>query len=568
MARNCLTILKEAAPDLHDYLRQKTGVDFDLKTGKGRQEYLNAAKELQNETLSNINNVLAELKIPGYEKIKVNPKDVSGRSGQKVGEPISGRSGEEKEITESRRQAISPVVIQPSTTTPQTTQTRRGVSVVSDQTPVQRMVNKIASGESLSSTEEEFYNDNATEIESELKRKFQEENEQESEISDDVQERTRLSDALFAFADKISGVDITGAGGTAAMTNFFKIPQEILATAIRAVATALKGGELFSDAIQKGIKIIRDADHQVDEGDFTGMVNSVLAGGKPKMGSITAKSISPDPAIPSDREFTNASQQYEPRDPIASYHMTRGDDLPKAFGADLRQQEVFDSLPSEEKFRTQMGMLQDGKSLIAAAQSMFGTTDINIYGRQLFRYIQNMSDQDVGLTNKKAVLLATLLGEIKQALHTNENTGELQQLDRVVGAFYNKFMHVTAKNLAAGRLLRLFRDKYMADMFLDKILEEQEMRDRNSMTKDESEVEISDEAAETHQNKPKDKPDTKAAKDRRAKKEKEAKNKKAAPKSEYERRANEKENDIKNKYGSKDALINTIIDKIKKLNCK
>lgn len=380
-----------------------------------------------------------------------------------------------------------------------------------------------------------------------------------------------LSDKIFSIADKISKFDITGSDGIAAMSNLLKVPQELLAAAVRAVATAVRAGETFASAIKKGMAEFGDI--EVDQGEFVKFVRTASQGEKPSAGTefVSGFTVTADQIIPSDKEYAEAMNNAEPRDPIAAYHMTRGDDIPKAFGADLTQQNVFDSQPSEERFRTQMNMLQDGKSLMAAAQSMFGSTDVNVYGRPLFRYIQNMKGEDAGLTNKRAVMLATLLGEIKQAVLNGENSAiidELRQLDRTVSSYYNRFMHVTAKNLSAARLLRLFRDKYMADVFVDKILEEQQQRERNATTEAESDQEVSDEDAVSHEDKGhKNEPKAQASA-RRNKKQKEADERKKGKNAEYEKRAKEKEEDIKNKYGSKQNLVNTIIDKIKKLNCK
>lgn len=551
-----------------------------LQTGNTIKALQERYKKEPSEELLNALNTLVEFHNKGLESRESQTKSINEKYDAELAELEKQSTTQNvtqetvQNIPTTRQEKVSQekagaAVIQPSTT-PQNVQTRRGVTVMTPQTEMDRFVDRMAKGEVLSTPEDlQFYQNNATEIESKLKDRLREEAEEEvvSDTPEDA-ERKRISDALFAFADKIEKLNITGAGGTAAMTDIFKIPQWVLGKAIRAVATAFKAGELFSDAIQKGIDIIRGEGHQIDKDDFIGLVNSVSRGEKPKMGTAAARAITIDQNVPSDQEYMAAMNEDEPSDPIASYHMTRGADLPQAFGADLTQQAVFDSLPSDERFRTQAQMLQDGKALIAAAQSMFGSTDVTVYGPQLFRYIKQMPHRDAGLTNKKAVLLAMLLGEIKQAMHSYADTSGLPELDNQVSREYNRFMHVTAKNLAAGRLLRLFRDKYMADIFADKILEEREIRERNLTKEAEGDVNISDQDAEAHQDKPRPKPDTKAAAERRERKKKEAAQRPKAPKSVYEKRAQEKEQDIKDKYGGKDALINKIIEKIKKLNCK
>lgn len=91
---------------------------------------------------------------------------------------------------------------------------------------------------------------------------------------------------------------------------------------------------------------------------------------------------------------------------------------------------------------------------------------------------------DNALMGKKAVLMATFLGEIREEINRNPNRAdELRPLDAAVTAFYQNYMNQRGKEVAAGRLLRLYRDKYMGDIFANQILEEQEIRDQNTLRK-------------------------------------------------------------------------------------
>ena len=126
----------------------------------------------------------------------------------------------------------------------------------------------------------------------------------------------------------------------------------------------------------------------------------------------------------------------------------------EAFGTELTQQELWNDMPSEEKYDVQIKMLDDGNEMIGLAKMMFGGTDINVYGPELFRFIQNMPDTP---DNKKVILTASFIGELRNELDRSKS-GSIRPLYNAVNLYYRNYMHVTAKRLAAGRILRLFTD--------------------------------------------------------------------------------------------------------------
>ena len=91
---------------------------------------------------------------------------------------------------------------------------------------------------------------------------------------------------------------------------------------------------------------------------------------------------------------------------------------------------------------------------------------------------------DEELLAKKAVLMATFLGEIREEINRNPNRAdELRGLDNAVTKYYQEYMNKRGKEVSAGALLRLYRDKYMGDLFANQILEEQEIKDQNALRK-------------------------------------------------------------------------------------
>lgn len=451
-------------------------------------------------------------------------------------------------------------------------------TTVSD-TTVESFTDRVASGEQMSSPEDlQFYENNREAIETELKKKFAESTTPEFTEDTTLEERTKISDALFAFADKILKADITGAGGGAALSNIFAIPQQILGRAIQAIAVAVKAGETIASAINKGIQSLKDEGYTVDEKEFTGFANSIIAGEKPRVrttGKVVEKEV-PFESKPQDEqseesgEYNFGERKFVPgKDPI-SQHKLKTIDVDKAFGTDVTAQNVWNDTPSEDRFKKQVDMLDDGKEMIGLAQTMFGGPDVKTYGPDLLRYIKSMPPTS---GNKKAILLATFLGEIKNEMERTQSQ-ELQQLYNNAFLYYRDFMHTTAKNLSAGRLLRLFRDKYMADIFQDIILEEQQVKDSKNVNEAVNDTDISDADASAFEEKKKTgKPKEQTEKEAEAAKkaaEQKRKDSDVRPKGKKDVYADlykKKEDEVKAKHGDKKSLYQTIIDKINKLNC-
>lgn len=67
---SCIDKLFSQSPEIHNYLRKQAGIDYDPKTGEGKQEWIKAAKELQDHSLKTLNDVYADVKVPGFAKTK------------------------------------------------------------------------------------------------------------------------------------------------------------------------------------------------------------------------------------------------------------------------------------------------------------------------------------------------------------------------------------------------------------------------------------------------------------------------------------------------------------------
>jgi hypothetical protein len=185
-----------------------------------------------------------------------------------------------------------------------------------------------------------------------------------------------------------------------------------------------------------------------------------------------------------EQEEIEDQQEWEDRDPIAGYEMTTTGEVKNMLSGSTITQALGYAPEGDQTYQTQrrVEMLQDGKNMIGLAIGKWGS-DLSDYGQPLLNYIKNMSS-DNEVMAKKAVLLATFLGEIREEINRNpDRVDELRGLDNAVTAYYQKYMNQKGKEVSAGALLRLYRDKYMGDIFANQILEENEIRDQNQLRK-------------------------------------------------------------------------------------
>lgn len=263
-------------------------------------------------------------------------------------------------------------------------------------------------------------------------------------------------------------------------------------------------------------------------------------------------------------------------DPIKGFELKYRDEFNQVFGTDKTMQARWDEMPSEERFRAQVNMLESGKEMIGLAQTMFGGADINVYGPQLLRYIKRMQSDG---TNKKAILAGTFLGELKEATERdNKFNDATRKLYADATMVWTGIMHEAGLNLVAGRLLKIYRDHNFADLgtFAGIILNEYVSKAADSVKNAETETEMKDEDVVSYNKKrSKGKTEAEVSEEQKARNEARAKAKqekqnKAAKKEEYSKEAKEKEDAIIKKYGSVDNFWKSIKDDTDELNknCK
>jgi predicted GNAT family acetyltransferase len=259
---------------------------------------------------------------------------------------------------------------------------------------------------------------------------------------------------------------------------------------------------------------------------------------------------------------------------IDDYEMTTSGEVNRFLSGDTWEDIFGEEAEGDQNYLTQKlsDMLQDGKNMIAIAQQRWGG-DVMMYGKNLFKLIQSMSD-DAQLTNKKAVLLATFLGELQEAKKRSpERFDAISQLEKAVFAYYQRYMNLQGKRTVAGRLVRLYRDKYIGDIYADRILEKEQVKAKKAIQEIEQNVEIDDKIA-SEEIKPiteeEKKKEDKAAKKKTETAKKEQSKKKKMTNEEAKQRADTKVREIEEKMGKdgRGGLISRIKEAIKKLNCK
>ncbi len=157
---------------------------------------------------------------------------------------------------------------------------------------IENLAAKVAAGdEPLNDQEKEVLADKAVEVTNQL--------EADGTIPKDVPSPAEIlepdfADRLFNVGTAIKKFDITGSGGGAAMTNLFKIPQELLGNTVQLIALTLKAGkvtgETLADAIKKGVDYLKSKGYKdVDaDGELTDYVKDVMAGKTPQL-KVTAE---------------------------------------------------------------------------------------------------------------------------------------------------------------------------------------------------------------------------------------------------------------------------------------
>jgi hypothetical protein len=397
----------------------------------------------------------------------------------------------------------------------------------------------------------------------------------------------KVSEALRGFATKIQKADITGAGGASAQSDITKVPREVIAFAINRVADAIDAGDAVVNAIQKGVDYIREQGHVMDDESFKSYTTDLIAGKKPRVRvtvateekqteevteTVEEKEESEPPTEPLSPPATDSKSDGEGN--IEDYEMTTSGEVNRFMSGDTWEDVFGEKAEGDQNFLTQKlsDMLQDGKNMIAIAQQRWGG-DVMMYGKNLFKLIQSMSD-DAQLTNKKAVLLATFLGELQEAKKRSpERFDAINQLEKAVFSYYQRYMNLQGKRTVAGRLVRLYRDKYIGDIYADRILEKEQVKAKKAIQQIEQNIQIDDKTA-SEEAKPiteeEKKKEDKAAKKKSDTAKKEQSKKKKMTSDEAKQRADIKVKEIEEKMGKdgRGGLINRIKEAIKKLNCK
>ena len=261
---------------------------------------------------------------------------------------------------------------------------------------------------------------------------------------------------------------------------------------------------------------------------------------------------------------------------LTDFPMTVKDTALMPFQTDVTMQKTFNSLPSEDRYKQQFDMLENGRAMISVAQQSFGGSKVQDYGPRLFAYIRDKMSNDISLLPKKVILLGTFLGELQnEMMRSQTSADQLRPLFNAVYLHYRNYMHNVGRGLNAGKVVMFFKDQYMNDLFSDEILDKDQSKSNKDMRGQEADVEVSDNQTSEYvdQNikgtsQSQHEKNEQNSKNKRTAKQKQAKDRKPSKKSTFQKAATEKENDIEKKYGGKESLVNKIIDAIKKLNCK
>lgn len=437
--------------------------------------------------------------------------------------------------------------------------------------PQENAVQKQSTGEILQREPEETGKAGSERVGMEQGKQREETTGTRTEEKEQIAEKS-ISEKGKELADKIRQLRVRK--GSQAYATIFGLPIAIYDTALVTIANAVELTADLSQAINEGVNYIKSKvkDWEDDGGHFAKHIEDFIEGKKPKLKvQVEAEK---NEIEPTDEEAEKQKTK-EAKKEIDNYDLTSSNETNKFLSGETWE-DVFGEKPEgNQNYVVQKltDMLQDGKNMIAVAQQKWGT-DIMEYGKKLFSYIQNMERVSSNAeTNKKAVLLATFLGEIKEAIiNEPDRANEIRKLEAAVLDYYQHYMNVKGKQVVAGRLLRLYRDKYLGDVFASRILEDQQVKEKEAIQSAEKNVKVDDDIAQKT-NAPvteeENKKEEKAEKKRKEDSDKKQASKKSMSTKEAQQKANDKLKEIEQKLGKeKDkGLIAKINDLINKLNC-
>lgn len=206
-------------------------------------------------------------------------------------------------------------------------------------------------------------------------------------------------------------------------------------------------------------------------------------------------------------------------------------------------------------------MLDDGDRMIDMAKLQFGD-DILVYGPKLLNYVKNDMVED---PVKKAVLLATFIGKLQDAkLREPARARQINMLLQQTYGQWQEFIRKSALTLNAARILRMYRDKQMADLFTDRIFSEAQRKVKEKMERAQAQTDMPDSVAEKgviNKDSAEDIEKEAEAKAKRASRKKKKATKKDG--SEYKQTLDE----LKRKHGDKKAVLSKLRDVINKIKC-
>lgn len=190
----------------------------------------------------------------------------------------------------------------------------------------------------------------------------------------------------WAKADLPDGTKLSG-------TNFDQI-KKLIADATIKLGKLMDTGSEYAEAIKEAVKELVDylgenrrediekgvTDAYLESGgEFPKPKARITADQAEKLDAQSKKEKSQSDAYEAAGEFEFGRMPFEPTDNPIINHKLKTNGVQQAFGTELTQQELWNDMPSEEKYDVQIKMLDDGNEMIGLAKMMFGGTDINVY---------------------------------------------------------------------------------------------------------------------------------------------------------------------------------------------
>jgi hypothetical protein len=197
---------------------------------------------------------------------------------------------------------------------------------------------------------------------------------------------------------------------------------------------------------------------------------------------------------PEDEGAEESSQNAPGSDFLDDFQLTTASNKIQQLQSGRTLEEVYGEMPEGDQsyhVNELAGMITDGEAMIGKAKAVYQTDDIAGWGPKFLNYLKTARWENAA---KKTIALGRLIHHIKEGKLNGRP--DLNRLEQQALTYWQELMRSASLSLNSGRLLRLLRDEELADFYIDRILNENEVKAKRGIVENEGSVIVTDDIAE------------------------------------------------------------------------